>query len=763
MLCCSDFQRAGQCLLKNGFLRLSFVDREEVLSLPLSLRSSSFVSLRARDGTVSAPDSYTAMLELDDSAAAKLRKHRKRKHTAASNKEAAAALALRQRVALDEVFAYLHLIGGIYLASSGRLASHEERNRQLQELESTFSALEQAQKEDVRQKHAKEVAEKAIIVTILPPHQYLWALYSALKRVVEGRNNHSLLSAFADRAASLCLSPRRIHKVAEAAAADPELFGKMKEVQLAVQAAREQASTTSKKAGAADVFSMALSASKAMTPDVKQVEATLSARLAQQALERMHADTIDLLFTSLEAHKYQRILTMAKAKYLDKISKQVAQKSQKLANPRQPETLDPRRLAALLLFFRQRVAPRFHFEALKGVEEATRSQIAVMLVVDQIARAADACLFAEVHLFLSLSPLVLQLIREEAHLQDRRGEEKATGLLAKYFPESSPFRSWVTDGHGAFTARTYGGKEVMNLLEAQKSQLETTTEGGKKKRTKGTQTAEWGKHHRLQKEYIEGLLKDPTNLPFELERYFTADEFYSIFREHDKDIKEAIEASVVGAKPLPTKEIQKRLDSARVLVDTVRGCKKTGYRMIHQLQALLGEKPVVDVVLHQAETQKKPEAFKTFLWRILMEKHAKKKGKASGKLTGKLYRLSMAHLRTKKADKKAELVKAAVNACRQFKSSPAGLEDYFVGNHEFYVEVVDSYKSRGQSTTRHDKLGTFADAAELEKLLKKAHLKLTKAGKRHLKSLRKTAKSPEEWEAKALQTPGVIEAAKPAK
>ncbi|KAL8273431.1 hypothetical protein Esti_002676 [Eimeria stiedai] len=719
-----NFARAGECLLENGFLMLSFRDREEVLSLPSGSPGHSFVSLQTNANLQDvAGDTHTAMLQLHDSSGAKRRKNRKRKHPVDRGADPATNLALRQRVALDEVFAYTHLIGGIYSTSLGALSVPGEREGQLQQMETIFAALEEAKEGKERKSRAAELAEKAILVTILPPHQYLWALYSgirpALRRFAKDQENKSLLSAFRNRAESLCLSPRRVKKVAEAAMHDPAFFGQLNEVKLAVQEARKQALKISKKARSSCkakhpwmamlkvAVARALGAEKALggeiaakelTPDVSQLEKTVSARLAQQALGKMHAETIDLLLSSLETHKYRRILANAKKMYLSDISKEVSRKSQRLADPRHPETLNSQKLAALLLFLRQRVAPRLQFDVLNQITEAEKPQgiiMAVALVVDQLSRAADTCLSADLHLLLSLSPLLLQLIRADAHEKGHEKKETAC-LLATYFPASSPFRPWLTGGHGAFVLRRYGGKEVVRALEAKQREMEK--EGAseerpkkKKKKTQGQQAQQ------LEAEYVNGLLMDPMRLPFELEQHFTAEQFYSIFTKHDGKIKKAVAAREA---PPPANEVRQTLGVARAHFDTVRGCRKTGHRMLQQLQALLGNEPAVDVILHYAETQKKKK-FRTFFWRILMEAHAKKNGRASDKLTSKLYRLSVAHLQTKKATRRAELIKAAVDACRQYHSPPDDLEDFFFGNNDFYLEVVEAHKSPSELPGTH--------------------------------------------------------------
>ncbi|KAL8444567.1 hypothetical protein Emag_005463 [Eimeria magna] len=418
-----------------------------------------------------ARDTHAAMLQLHDSSGAKQRKNRKRKHAVDPGGDFATNLALRQRMAFDEVFAYTHLIGGIYMASSGALSAPGEREEQLQQMEQLFTELEEAKGLPERRTRAAALAEKAIIVTVLPPHQNMWALYS------------------------------------EAAMHDPAFFGLQNEVNLAVQAARKQ---VARSLGAEKALGGEIIAKK-VTPDISQLEKTISARLAQQALEKMHAETIDLLLTSLETHKYRRILSNAKT----------------------------------------------------------------------------LC------------------------------------LLATHFPASSPFRPWLTGGHGAFVLRRYGDKEVVRLLEAKQREMEKE-DGGKERTKKKTKKTQAQQAQQLEAEYVSGLLMDPMSLPFELERHFTADQLYSIFIQNDEKIKKAVAATKA---PPPASEVQQTLGVARAHLDT---------------------------------------------------------------LTSKLYRLSMAHLQTKKARRKAELVKAAVDSCKQFHSAPDHLEDFFFGNHEFYTEVVEA-------------------------------------------------------------------------
>ncbi|KAL8446398.1 hypothetical protein Emed_004852 [Eimeria media] len=538
-----------------------------------------------------ARDTHTAMLQLHDSSGAKRRKNRKRKHSSDTGGDSATSLALKQRVAIDEVFAYTHLIGGIYMASSGASSAPAEREEQLQQMEKLFTELEEAKGDKERKTRAAALAEKAITVTILPPHQHMWALYSgirpALKRFVKDQENKSLLSAFANRAESLCLSPRRIQKAAEAALHDPAFFGQQNEVNLAVQAARKQ---VARSLGAEKALGGEIIAGE-VTPEISQLEKTISARLAQQALEKMHAETIDLLLSSLETHKYRRILSNAKT----------------------------------------------------------------------------LC------------------------------------LLATYFPASSPFRPWLTGGHGAFVLRKYGDKEVVHLLEAKQREMEKEDEGKKKPKKKAKKTQEQ-QAQRLEAEYVSGLLMDPMSLPFELERRFTAEQFYSLFTKHHEQIKKAVAATKTTP---PATEVQQTLGVARAHLDT---------------------------------------------------------------LTSKLYRLSMAHLQTKKAARKAELVKAAVDACKKFHSPPDDLEDFFFGNHEFYTDVVEAYKSPAEMPSTHrDFLESVIDVAlgqvspfrakeataAFEKQLKRANFQISKEGKKHLRSLREVGNDPEEWKAKALQTPGI--------
>ncbi|KAL8437473.1 hypothetical protein ACSSS7_000896 [Eimeria intestinalis] len=538
-----------------------------------------------------AGDTHTAMLQLHDSSGAKRRKTKKRKHSVDSGADSATNLALRQRVAFDEVLAYIRLIGGIYLASSGALSPPEEREKQLRQMETFFTALEEAEEEQDRKSRAASLAAKAIAVTVLPPHQHMWALYSALK--------------------------------------------------------------VSKKA-----------------------------RRACKA-----------------SHPWMGMLKVAD---LGNTAKEISRRTQGLADPRHPEKLNSQKLAALLLFLRQRIAPRLQFEVLREVEDATKPHVAVALVVDQLSRAADTCLSADLHLLLSLSPLLLQLIKADA--LEKGHEKKATAdLLATYFPASSPFRPWLTGGHGAFVLRRYGGKEVVRLLEARQRKMEK--EGAREERSKEkTKKTQEKQAQQLETEYVSGLLMDPERLPLELERHFTADEFYSIFIKHDEKVKKAVAAT----QALPSAdEVQQTLGVARAHLDT---------------------------------------------------------------LTSKLYRLSMAHLQTKKAARKTELVKAAVDACKRFHSSPDALEDYFFGNREFYLEVVEAYNSpAGLPSAHEDFLDSVLDivvgqvspfrakeaTAAFEKQLKRANFQVSKEGKKYLRSLREAGNDPKEWKAKALQTPGI--------
>lgn len=52
---------------------------------------------------------------------------------------------------------------------------------------------------------------------------------------------------------------------------------------------------------------------KSVSNEMLQLEQTISKRLARQAIEKMHGETIDLLFNSLETHKFRRILNQSKA------------------------------------------------------------------------------------------------------------------------------------------------------------------------------------------------------------------------------------------------------------------------------------------------------------------------------------------------------------------------------------------------------------------------------------------------------------------
>lgn len=79
---------------------------------------------------------------------------------------------------MDEVFSYTHLIGGIYLSAAISRLDPAERESQLEAMTHAFTALEKATQEYERKASAAELAEKAVAVTSLPPHQYLWALYA---------------------------------------------------------------------------------------------------------------------------------------------------------------------------------------------------------------------------------------------------------------------------------------------------------------------------------------------------------------------------------------------------------------------------------------------------------------------------------------------------------------------------------------------------------------------------------------------------------
>lgn len=248
-------------------------------------------------------------------------------------------------------------------------------------------------------------------------------------------------------------------------------------------------------------------------------------------------------------------------------------------------------------------------------------------MVDQLSHAAEACLSADVLLFASLAPFLLHLTKTEPHL--KKEAEKGPGLLQAYFPASSPFHEWLIDGHGAYAVRRYGGKDVVRMLEQRKqSEQEAETEADKatkgrsedaKGNAKKKKERQKGNARQIEAQYIEGLLADPMNLPFELERHFSAEEFYSIYAARDEDIRKAVVAGTVesAAAPAPA-AVQQILQAAESYLRTVKGCAKTGHRMIQQLQALLGDAPAIEVLLHYAESMKANRNLKPFLWRILM-------------------------------------------------------------------------------------------------------------------------------------------------
>lgn len=61
----------------------------------------------------------------------------------------------------------------------------------------------------------------------------------SLKRAVESPSNKGFVSSFSERSNILCLSSRRLQKIAEAAANDPTFDGKLPDVQRIVQTARK--------------------------------------------------------------------------------------------------------------------------------------------------------------------------------------------------------------------------------------------------------------------------------------------------------------------------------------------------------------------------------------------------------------------------------------------------------------------------------------------------------------------------------------------
>lgn len=244
--------------------------------------------------------------------------------------------------------------------------------------------------------------------------------------------------------------------------------------------------------------------------------------------------------------------------------------------------------------------------------------MAVALVVDQLSYATDACLPADANLFSLLAVLVLQLVRAEAgSKQDSRGAK--ADLLEKYFPASSPFRTWLTDGHGAFVVKRYGGTEIREILKAEQRETEAGEagqSGASRERGKKRRKRKITEHKSLQREYTDALLDSPKQLPFEIERYFSADEFYSLYTRNDDGLRKAVAATVA----VPADEaVRQTLEAAQAHFTTLKGCTKTGYRMIRQLQAMLGDKPAVDVILHEAESRKNSN-FKLLLSRILMGK-----------------------------------------------------------------------------------------------------------------------------------------------
>lgn len=64
------------------------------------------------------------------------------------------------------------------MSSSASLSDRADRESHLQQMEQSFAALERATEKYERKKQAAETAEKAVAVTVVPPHHYLWALYA---------------------------------------------------------------------------------------------------------------------------------------------------------------------------------------------------------------------------------------------------------------------------------------------------------------------------------------------------------------------------------------------------------------------------------------------------------------------------------------------------------------------------------------------------------------------------------------------------------
>ncbi|OEH73991.1 hypothetical protein cyc_03826 [Cyclospora cayetanensis] len=731
--------------------------------------------------------------------------------------------ALRQQVSLDEVHSYAYLVGGYYLSSAAASLPPPEREKQLDSLTSSFTALEKATSKEDKEKKAGVLAKLAVAAAVVPPHQYIWVLYAGIRNALRSAvgvssavsflslRAPSFFSAVAPshgsltaRAQFLCISPRKLHEMCEAAVKDPAFAHKQAEVRQELEKAAKDAKRVSKEsrrackashpslqiirtamtqAIAVESLSGQQSSDAVLTPAIEQIETSLSSRLSRQALEQMHPDTADLLLHFLELKKYTRIYQKTKQMYLSKVHREIAQRAA------ETKTLKP-----ILNYLKRHVAPGLHLEFVKALESSfqkdrTQStqttntpvpELAVSLTLANISAASPACLTADYLLFLSLAPFLMQLLKSTKafEAQESKTETRGAGetdTLEKYFPKNSPFKEWLTDGHGAFVVWHYGGKKMVKMVKKylknlQQSQAIVSTSGGEQeaagKKTKRRKKQRPHAQNTLDMIYLEALIADPAILPFELKKHCSAEDFFSVYTRNDEEIKHAI---ATAATPGAAQEALERTTS---YLRTARSCYKKGQNMLMQLQPFLGDAPAADVLLLEAEKRKTDFNSQMFLWRIVKEGQRHMKVGVPHKLSAKLYRLSMSHLSAKKDEQKEALVNAAVKACNQSNTSPIEVKDFFGGNIEFYDKVVHSYEHPGEPSKYHksyfetlvdvvleqvDPFDATKATIDLEKQLKRAHLKLTNSGKRHLTSLKKMSKgwNSQKWKEEALKTPGI--------
>ncbi|XP_026190502.1 uncharacterized protein LOC34620453 [Cyclospora cayetanensis] len=100
--------------------------------------------------------------------------------------------ALRQQVSLDEVHSYAYLVGGYYLSSAAASLPPPEREKQLDSLTSSFTALEKATSKEDKEKKAGVLAKLAVAAAVVPPHQYIWVLYAGKARKWQCRHKYVL-------------------------------------------------------------------------------------------------------------------------------------------------------------------------------------------------------------------------------------------------------------------------------------------------------------------------------------------------------------------------------------------------------------------------------------------------------------------------------------------------------------------------------------------------------------------------------------------